>query len=190
MSTMADTLRTWARHEVVEDRRARSVIWLAAFVLATALGAHVAVPLPLTPVPMTLQVLFVILAGAVLGPWLGAAAMVTYLVVGAAGIPVFASIGLLAPSGGYLLAMPAAAFVTGCVAGPGRSRVRLLAGLVAGVLVIYVGGVAQLFLLTRQDPSTLLALGVLPFVGVDATKVVVAFIVAGPLRRRVPGREA
>ena len=70
---------------VVADRRARIALSIVAFVVATSLGAHVAVPLPWTPVPMTLQPLFVILAGAVLGPRLGAAAMATYLAVGMGG---------------------------------------------------------------------------------------------------------
>lgn len=189
MSTVANTLKTWSSYEVVEGRRATSAIWLVAFVLAMVFGAQVAVPVPLTSVPMTLQVLFVILAGAVLGPWLGAAAMATYLAVGAAGMPVFSAGGaglpwLLGPTGGYLVAMPAAAFLTGWVVGRGGSRVRLLAGLVVGVLVIYAGGISQLFILTRQGPAELLAMGVVPFLGVDATKVVVAFGLARVMRTR------
>ncbi|HKJ02159.1 MAG TPA: hypothetical protein VJ997_06880, partial [Longimicrobiales bacterium] len=67
MSTMTQTLRTWAFHEVVSDRRIRTALGMLAFALATSFGAYVAVPLPWTNVPMTLQPLFVILAGAVLG---------------------------------------------------------------------------------------------------------------------------
>jgi biotin transport system substrate-specific component len=193
MSTIASTLRTWAKVQVVADRRATLALWVAAFVLATAFGAQVAVPVPLTSVPMTLQVLFVILAGAVLGPWLGAAAMATYLTIGVAGAPVFSGGGaglpwLLGPTGGYLVAMPAAAFLTGWVAGRNGSRVRLLAGLAVGVLTIYAGGVSQLYLLTRQAPGALLAVGVVPFLGVDATKIVVAFVLARTMRTTSLGR--
>lgn len=191
MSTIASTLKTWAKVRVVDDRRATLALWLVAFVLATAFGAQVAVPI--TKVPMTLQVLFVILAGAVLGPWLGAAAMAAYLAIGAAGAPVFSAGGaglpwLLGPTGGYLIAMPAAAFLTGWIAGRNGSRVRLAAGLVVGVLAIYAGGLSQLFILTRQSPGALLAVGVIPFLGVDATKVVVAFVLARMMRTTSLGR--
>ena len=86
---LGNAARDFALLPVVEDRRARIGVSIVAFVLATSFGAHVAVPLPWTPVPMTLQPLFVILAGALLGPRLGAAAMASYLAVGMGGAPVF-----------------------------------------------------------------------------------------------------
>ena len=84
---------------------------------ALALASQLAVPLPGTPVPLTLQPFVVVLAGLLLGPLDAAAAMVIYLIVGAAGLPVFAPMGppgiarLLSPTGGYLLAYPLAAAV-------------------------------------------------------------------------------
>src|SRR5881396_1209254 len=87
-----------------------------------ALAAQVAVPLPGTPVPMTL-----LLVGGLLGARLGALSMIAYLAMGAAGLPVFTPtvplLGfarLLGPTGGYLLAYPVAAWVTGWFADPGR----------------------------------------------------------------------
>jgi len=73
MSARVESLRSLAGREVVADPRVRRAIVGVAFVLATSFGAYVAVPLPWTPVPMTLQPLFILLAGAVLGPWGGAA---------------------------------------------------------------------------------------------------------------------
>lgn len=187
MSTITETVRGWATHEVVEDRRARAAIGVLAFVLATSFGAYVAVPLPWTPVPMTLQPLFVILAGALLGPRLGAAAMATYLAVGAAGAPVFSFGGagipwLLGPTGGYLLAYPAAAFVVGWMAGRDGGALRLSVALTAGIATLYLGGVSQLFLLTGQELGALLTLGVLPFVVGDLTKIVMALVLTRLLR--------
>lgn len=187
MNGMTSTLRTWARHEVVEDRRTATFLGVLAFALATAFGAQVAVPLPLTSVPMTLQPLFIILAGAVLGPWAGAASMATYLAVGAAGAPVFSFGGaglpwLLGPTGGYLLAAPAAAFVVGVVAGRSVRAPRLVAAFVLGLALIYAGGVSQLFLLTGEDLSTLLAMGVIPFLGGDLVKVCIALVAARTAR--------
>ncbi len=187
MNTLTETVRGWATLEVVEDRRAKAGLGILAFTLATAFGAQVAVPLPWTQVPMTLQPLFVILAGAVLGPWLGAASMATYLAVGAAGAPVFSFGGaglpwLFGPTGGYLLAYPAAAFLTGMVAGREGSFLRLAAGLTLGIATLYLGGVSQLFLLTGESFGTLLAVGVLPFVFGDLTKIAMALVLTRLVR--------
>jgi biotin transport system substrate-specific component len=162
--------------DVVVDRRARATVGVLAFALAIAFGAQVAVPLPFTPVPITLQTLFVVLAGVVLGPRLGALAAGTYVLAGAAGAPVFANGGaglpwLLGPTGGYLLAAPIAALIAGAVAGRESGALRTSAGLALGVLAMYAGGVAQLQALTGQSLSAVLALGVYPFVIGDALQV-------------------
>jgi biotin transport system substrate-specific component len=166
--------------EVVVDRRTRAAVGVLAFALAITFGAQVAVYLPLTPVPITLQTLFVVLAGAVLGPRLGALASGAYVLVGALGAPVFANGGgglpwLFGPTGGYLLAAPLAAVLAGSVAGRTAGAARTLAGLSLGVLAMYAGGVAQLQALTGEPLAAVLALGVYPFLVGDALKVVVAW---------------
>lgn len=188
MSTVAATVRSWASREVVVEPRTRSAVGVIAFALATTFGAQVAVPLPLTPVPVTLQTFFVVLAGVVLGPRLGALSAATYVVVGAAGAPVFANGGaglpwLLGPTGGYLLAAPPAAMAAGWVAGRRGGTARVLAGLSIGVLTMYAGGIAQLFLLTGDPVARLLAIGVLPFVAGDAFKALLALWITRALRR-------
>jgi biotin transport system substrate-specific component len=95
---------------------------IAAGALVVAVAAQVTVPVPLSPVPMTLQPLAVLAVGGVLGARAGAAVLVLYLMMGLIGLPVFAAgsagIGrLLGPTGGYLLAFPVAAALTGLVAG-------------------------------------------------------------------------
>lgn len=193
MSTMTSTLRILALQEVVPDRRIRTVLGMLAFALATAFGAYVAVPLPWTPVPMTLQPLFVILAGAVLGPLAGAGAMAAYVGAGALGAPVFSFGGaglpwLLGPTGGYLLAMPAAAYVVGAAAGRSPGWIRLLGALALGIATIYVGGVTQLALLSGQEVGSLLALGVVPFLAGDLTKILAAALLARSVRTTSLGR--
>jgi biotin transport system substrate-specific component len=193
MSTRTQTLRTWAVHEVVPDRRIGTALGMLAFALATSFGAYVAVPLPWTSVPMTLQPLFVILAGAVLGSRAGAGAMAGYLAAGAMGAPVFSFGGaglpwLMGPTGGYLLAMPAAAFVVGTVAGRTPGWFRLVGALTLGMATLYLGGVSQLYLLTRQEMGGLLAVGVLPFLAGDVTKILGAALLARSVRSTSLGR--
>ncbi len=160
----------------------RRSLAILAGVLLVALGAQAAVPLPGTPVPVTLQVPAVLIVGALLGPRLGAASMVLYLAVGAAGAPVFAPAGvpglarLLGPTGGYLLATPLAAALVGRLVTDPRSWGRLALGLVAGLLAIHTGGVAQLAVLTG-DVSVALALGSLPFLLGDVLKLLVAGLI-------------
>ena len=165
------------------------------FAALLAAASQIAVAVPGTPVPVTLQPLVVVLAGLVLGPRAAAASMIAYLAAGAAGLPVFAPFGapglarLVGPTGGYLLAYPAAAVVAGVVAsrGVGRADVRFarrVAGAAAGILVLYAGGVAQLVAITGSLPASVGA-GVLPFLAFDALKAIVAAALAGSWATRL-----
>src|SRR6266567_3277579 len=172
--------------------RVTAVILGAAFV---ALAAQVSVPLPGTPVPMTLQPLAVLLVGGLLGARLGAASMVLYLALGIAGLPVFTPtvplVGiarLIGPTGGYLLAYPVAAFAVGKLAGDGRGWGRLALALLAGLILIHLGGLAQLLILTGSGASAV-RFGTLPFVIGDLLKLGIALLVLrstmSPLRARL-----
>jgi biotin transport system substrate-specific component len=160
----------------------RRSLAILAGALLVGLLAQVAIPLSGTPVPITLQVPGVLLVAGVLGPGAGAASMVIYLALGAAGLPVFASVGLpgfarlLGPTGGYLLAYPLAAALAGRVMGDGRSWLRLAGGLLAGLAVIHAGGAAQLAVLTGSL-GTALRQGLLPFLLVDLLKLIVVGLV-------------
>jgi biotin transport system substrate-specific component len=166
--------------------RALSIV-VAAGVLA--LSAQFAMPIPGTPVPFTLTPFVVVLAGLLLGPVDAAAAMVVYLAAGAVGLPVFAPMGapglarLLGPTGGYLLAYPVAAAVAGRL-GAGRTTfVTRAAAAVAGIAVIYLGGLAQLAVLTGSFATAAL-LGALPFAAADVVKAFVAAALSGLRRHR------
>ena len=103
-------------------RRVVAVVLGAALVAA---AAQVTGVIPGTPVPFTLQPLAVLIVGGLLGPSLGASSLILYLVLGAAGLPVFTPIGLpgaarlIGPTGGYLLAYPVAAYAVGRLIGKG-----------------------------------------------------------------------
>lgn len=172
--------------------RAAVVAGIAGFAVALSLAAQVALPIPGTPVPLTLQPFIVVLAGLWLGPRAAAASMVLYLMAGAAGLPVFAPLGapgvarLLGPTGGYLLAYPAAAFVAGWLALRAEGRLARIGAAAAGIVVMYLGGGAQLALLTGSL-STAVTAGVLPFAPLDLLKAAVAaLLVAPPSARRTP----
>jgi len=194
MSTFEQTVRGWAGHKVVADPTLRKVVGGLIFVIATSLGAYVSIDLVFTRVPITLQPLFVILAGAVLGPRAGAVAMVSYVMLGAAGAPVFSGgrggfIWLLGPTGGYLLAYPAAAFVTGLLAGRSQNGLRLFGALTIGMAMIYVGGASQLWLLTHQSLNAIMIQAVLPFLPGDLFKIVVAWMTVRSFRSTRFGRD-
>jgi len=161
-------------------RAFRWPISIAAGAIIVALAAQVAVPLPYSPVPLTLQGLAVLLVGGLFGGAVGAAAMVLYLLAGAYGAPVFAFGGsglarLLGPTGGYLLAFPLAASLTGSLAVRGRFLRSLLAAAI-GMAAIHAAGLAQLTLLLG-DTASPFAMGIVPFVVQDSLKVVLAALV-------------
>ena len=183
-----------ARTRVVA-RLAPRVLGVVIGAAVVALAAQVAVPLPFTVVPLTLQPLAVLVVGGLLGAGGGAAALVLYLAAGASGLPVFAggsagAIHLIGPTGGYLLAFPVAAAVTGRLTGlaDGRSGGaavgRVLLATAAGMLVIHVGGLSQLILLSG-DPATAFRLGFRPFFANDLVKVGLAALLILGLRPRL-----
>jgi biotin transport system substrate-specific component len=173
-------------------RRGLAIVIGAASV---ALAAQVAVPLPYTPVPLTLQPLAVLVVGGVLGARLGAAALVFYLALGALGLPVFTPGGLpgaarfLGPTGGYLLSYPVAAAVAGALAAarvPALPVARALLASAAGMVVIHLGGSGQLAILTG-DIAAATRVGLVPFLTGDLVKVGLAALVIvglGPAVRR------
>ncbi len=168
------------------------------FALLTWAGARIAVPLPFTPVPISMQTLAVLLSGAFLGARAGAASQVSYLALGLMGLPVFALPGsgpgyFLGPTGGYLAGFVLASFVTGLA----MPRLRSLGAIgtslafLAGSAALYACGVAWLTLSLGGDVSGALRAGLFPFVPSDLAKIVIATgIHSGWTRfgRRMAGR--
>jgi biotin transport system substrate-specific component len=155
-------------------------LWIVVFSLLTALGAHITVPHD--PVPFTLQTFFTLLSGALLGKRNGTLSQFLYLAFGAIGLPVFAvmpnvPIGiarLFGPTGGYLLAMPLAAFIVGWLVQEQKSFLETLLAMTIGLLIIFTLGIIQLNLVLLHDWGKAFASGFLIFSWWDALKLVAA----------------
>jgi biotin transport system substrate-specific component len=179
MTPTATMLPRAALADLVPGRRVRDVALSCAGAGATGVLAQVSVPLPFTPVPLTLQTFGVLLVGAALGSARGAAAMVLYAVAGGVGIPWFAagSSGWGGPSFGYVLGFVAAAALVGALTdrrGADR-RVLTTAGQFAlGTAVVYAVGATWLAVSLHVDAARAFQLGVQPFLAADALKVCLA----------------
>ena len=157
----------------------RSVSLVFVFSLLTALAAQIVIPIG--PVPITAQTFVVLLTGALLGSRLGAMAMIVYLLEGASGLPFFYGghggiTHLLGPTGGYLVAFPAAAFVTGAFAENGWDK-RFLTAVVAmsvGSIVILLAGLAWFSVLMQTSPIVAFQVSFLKFVPGDIIKILLA----------------
>jgi biotin transport system substrate-specific component len=164
---------------------AQQAIACTFFAALVAACARVAVPLPFTPVPFTLGPLAIALTGMFLGSRGAFFALLEYLAAGTLGAPVFAGGGgglaymASVSSLGYLLAYPAAAFVTGWIAERSGLRFsRLLLAAIAGLLVVYAGGDAYLAVWMHGNVGAAVVAGTLPFIIFDAGKAVIAAGVA------------
>jgi len=153
------------------------MVYASLFAALTAVGAFIKIPIPISPVPITLQVFFVLLAGLVLGARWGGTSMVVYVMLGSGpGI-------LLGPTGGYIIGFVAGAFVTGLIYNKvNDSKTATICAMIGGIAVIYLLGVMQLSFVANMTLQQAVAVGILPFLIGDAIKIVAALIVADRIR--------
>jgi biotin transport system substrate-specific component len=171
-------------------QRAAAVLFMT---VLTIIAAQVSIPLPFTPVPFTFQPMVVLVGAAALGSQLGASSQALYLILGILGLPVFAAspllpqgvARLLGPTGGYLMAYPLAAFVTGTFAERGFDRryTTAVVAMTAGLALVFAGGVSWLAFWAQPASGFRGALtaGFYPFVAGDLVKVLLAAGVAPSL---------
>jgi biotin transport system substrate-specific component len=178
MTGKAMTIPAVVIDRLVRGRAAADMLLVIGASALIAIAAQVAIPLPFTPVPLTLQPLAVIFVGVALGSTRGAAAAMLYLLEGFSGLPVFAQghggpMWFLGFTAGYLYSYPFAAWVAGFISerGWGSSIVRAVTGMLLALGVIYLGGWSWLTLLT--DARTAWTAGVAPFVLADIVKVAI-----------------
>jgi biotin transport system substrate-specific component len=168
--------------------------WVVAGSAILAASAQIALPIPLSPVPVTLQTFGLAMVVALLGTRLGTYAAIAYLAEGASGLPVFAQhqggfIWLVGPSAGYLWSFPVAAFVLGWAfdAGLWRSAPARFVALVAATAIVFLAGAGWLARYVGGGAPAFAA-GVLPFVFGDVLKCAVATVAAPLVRRFGPAR--
>jgi biotin transport system substrate-specific component len=183
--TKALTIPRLLIDRVVRGRAAVNVLLVIGASALIAIAAQIAIPVPFSPVPLTLQPLAVLLVGAALGSTRGAAAAALYLFEGFSGLPVFAqghggAIWLAAPTAGYLFSYPAAAWLAGWCS---ERNFPSLVGMTAGMAVIYAGGFS--WLATLFGTQAAFAMGVAPFLLGDAIKVAIGAAVLPWARRAI-----
>lgn len=173
------TIPRLLNERVVRGYAATNVLLVLGATAIIAIAAQIAINVPFSPVPLTMQQLAVLLVGVILGSRRGAAAAALYLLEGASGMPVFAqahggAAWLVAATGGYLLSYPAAAFVAGWLSERnwGGTTVRAVSGMLIALAVIYAGGFSWLAILA--GPRAAFTMGIAPFVIADVVKIALA----------------
>jgi biotin transport system substrate-specific component len=167
-------------------RQVALVVGASVFV---ALCAHVTIPLPFTPVPLTVQDFGVLLVGLMLGSKRGFAALALYLVEGATGLPVFSPTGkggiaqILGPTGGYLMVYPLVAGLAGFIfERRARTFTRAAIGGLLAEILLFAGGLARLYFLTHSLAKAAY-LGLYWFIAASVIKVMFAAAIAGRWHR-------
>ena len=162
--------------ELASPATTKVVVGVGLFAATMAVAAHIRIPLPFSPVPLTLQTAVVLLAGATLGAAGGAASQAAYILAGLAGLPVFAagSGALLGPTAGYIIGFIPAAALVGCASRGGFRLAALLPAMIAATIIIYAAGVAGLMILTGMGLKAAVVAGVAPFLAGDTLKMIAA----------------
>ncbi len=173
-------------YELITDKTARCVFGVTIFTLCTVIGAYIRIPLPFTPVPVTLQTFFVILSGAALGPWLGLSSQMLYILLGTIGLPFFAggNCGVIylmtTPTLGYLIGFLVVTIFSGIVFNKSSNDKNigfsiLFFGLSS--LLILILGTLWLYVKTKLTLVEAISQGFLPFVLGDSVKTISAGLI-------------
>ncbi len=192
MQTNTATIPSIVAGRVIRERAALNALFVIAASGLIAIAAQIAINVPFSPVPLTLQPLAVLFVGAALGSRRGAAAAALYLFEGIIGLPVFAqahggAFWLVGATGGYLMSYPLAAWVAGWFSerGWGSTMVRAIAGMLAALAIVYAGGWSWLAILA--GPGAAFTMGIVPFVVADIVKIAIAAATL-PYAQRITAR--
>jgi biotin transport system substrate-specific component len=184
-------METILNRELVTDKRFCRWLAVGAFIALTTLSAFVRIPLPFTPVPLTLQTFFVLLSGALLGRKLGGITQSAYMFLGLTGQQVFTGLGsgslyLLGPTGGYVVGFVLASFAAGSfLVKEKQSFLSVFSKLLAADFIILLSGMLWLKMSLSIPLGKAFLLGFLPFVLGDILKVILATAVYIRMQARI-----
>ncbi|MFC2091158.1 biotin transporter BioY [Elusimicrobiota bacterium] len=162
----------------------RNTVLISLFAVLTGVSALIVIPVPFSPVPITLQSLFCILSGAVLGKKKGMLSQLVYVFLGVAGLPVFSRgtgglAVLFGPTGGYIIGFVIAA----CICGLFTEKGLVFTGILSGFIIIFVLGCVQLKYVMQIKWSESFFLGAVPFIPGELIKIILAVGVYKRLRK-------
>ncbi len=175
----------------MRDNKTKRMTIIALFAALISVSSYMSIPLPFSPVPLTLQTFVIMLTGLILIPADAAASVGVYLFIGAVGLPVYSGgasgLGtLFGPTGGYLFGFLVGAYVISLLKGKGISLVKMImATVVGGIVVVYAIGVPWLANAFNMDLVKAFSVGALPYLVGDVIKVVVASSAAVTLRKQL-----
>jgi biotin transport system substrate-specific component len=177
--------------EITSSKVTNRLIAVIAFVILMSLSAFVRIPLPFSPVPLTLQTFFVLLCGAFLGGGLGAVAQISYIFLGVAGLPIFSGTGsgllyFFGPTAGYLAGFILATLFIGKLIGYSRNSLfYTLVVFCLGDLILLASGTIWLKVIFGYSWDKLLFIGFLPFIAGDLVKAFFASVIYLKLKPRL-----
>lgn len=156
----------------------RKLIFSSLFTVLIIVGSYISIPFPFTPIPFTLQVLFILLSGIILGPYYGFMSSLLYLILGIIGLPVFSGgqgglVAIVGPTGGYLVGFLVAPIIIGYFSK--KSRKLMPVGIILGILIIHLLGVLWLARVNMLSISKAFIIGSLPFIPFDLVKGAIAY---------------
>jgi len=162
---------------------------VAGFAFLTAIAALIRIPLPFTPVPITMQTFVVLLSGVMLGGGKGSISQIIYVSAGVIGLPIFAGmtsgIALLSgATGGFLAGFIVAPKVVGVIIGESKERSRLIFALIAGTVTIFLLGNLWLWIIMKGSVAQTLSLGFIPFLPGAVIKIGLVIAVVEAMRFR------
>ena len=178
------------RTNVISSKATDAVIGVIFFIIATTLGAYIRIPVPGTPVPITLQTFFVVLSGAVLGARLGLFSQLGYILLGAIGLPLFQGHAfgmahIFGATGGYMIGFMAASFLIGKILEKeSQNLFKIAASFAIGNVVLYTLGTLWLMLIYRISFINAIVIGVLPFFTIELAKIFLAAAVYSKISHR------
>lgn len=169
----------------------RDIAYSSLFAALTAVLGYITIPLPFSPVPITAQTLAVMLAGCVLTPVQAGFSMLTFLLMGAVGIPVFSGgrAGLsviVGPSGGYLIGFVIGAIVISLIVRRSKDiKVLLIGSMIGGIIVVHLLGFPWLGYVLGMDIVKAAKVGTIPYIPGDIFKAIVAVIIGSKINKQM-----